>query len=125
MWYTAEQVGLTPQEIDTILEAIWQMELKEANSTCHDCGVKPGEKHHYGCDVDICTTCGQQVMGCEHAEPGIWDGLWPGVKECKEMKLIVTSEKGYQERKTDPSYWTFDLNEAARRRYLKLNPQNG
>jgi hypothetical protein len=32
---------------------------------CHDCGCMPGEVHHYGCDVERCPQCGQQLISCE------------------------------------------------------------
>jgi len=31
---------------------------------CHDCGVKPGELHTPGCDVQRCPRCGMQQIGC-------------------------------------------------------------
>ena len=31
---------------------------------CHDCGVKEGQIHNYGCDYERCPFCGGQLMGC-------------------------------------------------------------
>ena len=32
---------------------------------CHDCGVRKGEVHIFGCDVKRCPVCGGQVIYCE------------------------------------------------------------
>ena len=32
---------------------------------CHDCNAKPGQIHHYGCDVEECPLCHEQLIGCE------------------------------------------------------------
>jgi hypothetical protein len=33
-------------------------------SPCHDCGVTKGQLHVPGCDVAICTRCGEQMIWC-------------------------------------------------------------
>lgn len=33
---------------------------------CHDCGVKYGELHKSGCDMERCPECGEQLITCEH-----------------------------------------------------------
>ena len=31
---------------------------------CHDCGVKEGQIHKEGCDMERCPICGSQLIGC-------------------------------------------------------------
>ncbi len=40
----------------------------EPGRRCHDCGIKHGNIHHWGCDVERCPKCGLQLLGC---------GCWP------------------------------------------------
>ena len=32
---------------------------------CHDCGVKEGQIHIYGCDMECCPFCGGQLITCD------------------------------------------------------------
>jgi len=70
-------------------------ENKRMNTTCHDCGVQPGQLHARGCDVERCPYCGGQLIFCSCKDPpgcGIpdddripWTGEWPGEAECREF----------------------------------------
>ena len=55
---------------------------------CPDCGVKPGEPHQTGCDIEQCSACGGQRLLCHCGghDKGLsrWTGEWPGVAECRE-----------------------------------------
>lgn len=59
---------------------------------CHDCGVKIGELHIPGCDVERCADCGggmTQAISCDHEDyikPRLpWTGEFPGCKEAREL----------------------------------------
>lgn len=41
---------------------------KESHPTCHDCNVEWGGYHHFGCDMENCPICGEQLIGCGHGE---------------------------------------------------------
>ena len=107
-WQTAEEAGLTQDQINEIAEKLWKERKAEATQSCPDCAVAPGQPHETGCDVARCTNCGGQALSCSCITKGIdiWLGLWPGIKECYEQKLICRGNFG----KGD---WRFDLNTEA------------
>ena len=39
-------------------------ECGSAVVTCHDCGAREGEIHHFGCDMERCPFCGGQLASC-------------------------------------------------------------
>lgn len=60
-------------------------ELKD----CHNCGVKPGEVHKENCDVERCSVCGDQRLGCgcegHDSRFARWTGIWPGFAEAEYL----------------------------------------
>ena len=38
--------------------------FSESDGKCHDCGIKHGNYHHTGCDVERCPRCGGQLLTC-------------------------------------------------------------
>lgn len=99
-WYTAEQLGYTPEQINQKCEELWA-EAQERIGMCPDCAVSIDEMHDDNCDVARCTLCGGQRLSCQCTEGAsdIWDGLWPGTRECYERKFIAYMD-----------IWSFDYN---------------
>jgi hypothetical protein len=49
-------------------------------ATCHDCGVREGQLHEPGCDMERCPFCGRQLITCgcayEHFYPKTYRWEW-------------------------------------------------
>jgi len=73
-----------------MLDGLLADEKKTATRSCPDCAVKVGEKHVNGCDVARCLKTKRQRLGCDCEECGedVWTGLWPGIQECYDNKLV-------------------------------------
>ena len=43
------------------------------NEKCHDCGIenKEGNIHHFGCDIERCPKCSEQLISCRCLKRGI------------------------------------------------------
>ena len=59
---------------------------------CRDCGAAVGYAHDEGCDVARCLATGGQRQSCPGYGTGlhdcgrqVWDGLWPGERECVDF----------------------------------------
>lgn len=106
MWQTAEEAGLDKKEISEICKKLWKEE-KSSKGKCHDCDARIGTEHGINCDTARCSECGGQLLscGCKNGQPDVWTGIWPGIKECYEQKLIT--------RFGPNAKWSFDLNREA------------
>lgn len=107
MWKSIYKFGLSQEDIDQIIEDLW-IEQSQTRP-CPDCGVEPNQTHLVDCDVERCTECGGQKLscGCKTDTFEKWSGIWPGIKECYELKLVCCFN--------DDREWQFDLNEYYRR----------
>ncbi len=58
---------------------------------CHDCAASPGEIHKNGCDVERCSVCGHQRLGCgcegHDKKFARWTGIWPGFAEANFLGM--------------------------------------
>ena len=113
MWISIYKFGIPADQIDEIAETLIAKEKADATQTCHDCGVRPGQKHKENCDVARCNTCGGQRLGCdcENGDGDVWTGIWPGTLEALEQRLICCWDYDRN--------WRADLNELAIRRVMK------
>lgn len=85
---------------------------------CPDCGVRIGQPHEAGCDVERCSVCKIQKIqcGCEEHKPQItsWTGEWPGVAECRMRgRWAVLTDRGWQRCQEDVPGATEDLGRLA------------
>jgi hypothetical protein len=80
----------------------------ELPQRCPGCDAAPGSTHEAGCEVERCSYCGAQRLGCEHEaehdpELAYWTGYWPGDEACrtlgidhKQLALLVTEWRAKQ-----------------------------
>jgi hypothetical protein len=84
------------------------MNTEEELYNCPACGTVKGQTHVGGCDVARCRNSGSQYISCDLAEvdedgeylpdelashhclPDVWDGEWPGTKQCREFGWYTT-----------------------------------
>lgn len=114
-WWTPEEKGLTQADIDAKVEELWSERLTEPGRSCPDCSAAKGEVHMTGCDVARCTVCKGQALSCNCEDTEAkwsdkWSGIWPGIKECYELKLITWSDPN----RLGGTGWMFDLNTLAK-----------
>jgi len=69
--------------------------MTEKLRDCPDCAAKPGEVHSPNCDVERCSVCGRQKLGCscEDHDPAFahWTGIWPGEAEAKLLGIDLNT----------------------------------
>lgn len=69
---------------------------------CHDCGISEGQIHHYGCDMEECPFCGEQLISCQCAYRMLYidvrEGTWAYenglTKEQEHQWLEKLEQKG-------------------------------
>lgn len=104
---------------------------EENNHICRQCGVEPGERHSpyvvpdtgekiYD-DLARCSFTGIQLVQCEdHSEeciPDIWDGEFPGVKECREYGMYTPEWSFWGESEDLNSLMVFSTWDSGKEKY--------
>lgn len=88
-------------EDDSEVEVECELE-EEPFICCPGCGVSPGQPHQEGCDVEICSSCGEyrylclNLKKCTDHDPlfARWTGVYPGKTEA--CYLDITYEDLFQ-----------------------------
>lgn len=97
------------------------MATEEKNRPCNGCGAEPGERHRDYDDLARCRSTGNQLIACEGelhefkgnwygihegpCGPDVWDGEYPGVKQCREFGLYTASGNEDLNRLYEFSIW--------------------
>lgn len=63
--HTADSCTRTQLTLDGVVYERSRAHFDEPSGRCLDCGIKHGEVHHLGCDVELCPKCGLQLIGCD------------------------------------------------------------
>jgi hypothetical protein len=72
----------------------------DLNERCHDCGIVNREEniHHYGCDMESCPSCNEQLIGCGCSIASIIDDKKHLVINFSERNpeeyIVLLKEKG-------------------------------
>ncbi|MCU1365540.1 MAG: hypothetical protein JWN39_1179 [Ilumatobacteraceae bacterium] len=54
--------------------------LPKPHPPCNDCGAIEGQLHHFGCDLESCPRCGQQLISCDCDSEPVWTPVINGVR---------------------------------------------
>ena len=65
--------------------------MKYKLQLCHDCSAEPGKVHGDNCNVERCSVCGGQRLGCgckgHDKKFARWTGIWPGDAEAEYLGI--------------------------------------
>jgi hypothetical protein len=86
-------------------------EYFDINNHCHDCGIlnKKGNIHHFGCDIERCPKCGNQLISCNCKKGYAWrkrpmmDAVYSGEQiKNASVKFFKRSKEDGWTRKCQP-----------------------